>query len=158
MTRWCAFIACGLLLASCRNNASNVVLASLDRTERIDLLCAEVEQLTGNSYQLFRVLPLEICDNDGVCEPGETVTNCVADWVCAGHKDKGRYNLAVFLGACSFDCLFCQNSQYRHLTVCLGPVCTPAELAQAAGSSTGRPTPIAAAIGSSSRRTSRAPA
>jgi len=64
-------------------------------------------------------------------------TNCVADWVCAGHKDRGRYNLAVFLGACSFDCLFCQNSQYRHLTVCLGPVRTPAELAQAAGDSTG---------------------
>lgn len=64
-------------------------------------------------------------------------TNCVADWVCAGHRDRGRYNLAVFLGACSFDCLFCQNFQYRHLTVCLGPVSTPAELAQAADDTTG---------------------
>ena len=64
-------------------------------------------------------------------------TNCVADWVCPGSKDRGRYNLAVFLGACSFDCLFCQNSQYRMLTACLGPVCTSEELAAAAGESTG---------------------
>ncbi len=64
-------------------------------------------------------------------------TNCVADWVCPGGKDKGRYNLAVFLGACSFDCLFCQNHQFRMLTACLGPVCTSGELAAAAGESTG---------------------
>jgi pyruvate formate lyase activating enzyme len=64
-------------------------------------------------------------------------TNCVADWVCAGSDDRGRRNLAVFLGACSFDCLFCQNSQFRLLTACLGPICTPAELADAAGESTG---------------------
>ena len=64
-------------------------------------------------------------------------TNCVADWVCPGSKDRGRYNLAVFLGACSFDCLFCQNVQFRYLTACLGPVCTPEELAAAAGESTG---------------------
>jgi pyruvate formate lyase activating enzyme len=43
-------------------------------------------------------------------------TNCVADWVCAGSQRKGEYNLAVFLGACSFDCLFCQNIQYRRIT------------------------------------------
>lgn len=64
-------------------------------------------------------------------------TNCVADWVCPGGKDKGRYNLAVFLGACSFDCLFCQNSQFRMLTACLGPVCTSGQLAAAADESTG---------------------
>jgi pyruvate formate lyase activating enzyme len=64
-------------------------------------------------------------------------TNCVADWVCAGSGDRGRNNLAVFLGACSFDCLFCQNSQFRMLTACLAPVCTPRQLAEAAGESTG---------------------
>ncbi len=40
-------------------------------------------------------------------------TNCVADWVCAGSKDYGYKNLAVFYEACSFNCLFCQNWQYR---------------------------------------------
>ena len=64
-------------------------------------------------------------------------TNCVADWVCPGSKDKGRNNLAVFLGACSFDCLFCQNSQFRILTACLGPISTTEQLADAAGESTG---------------------
>jgi pyruvate formate lyase activating enzyme len=53
-------------------------------------------------------------------------TNCVGDWVCAGgtgcgypeysHSkgpEHGYKNLAVFFRACSFDCLFCQNWQYR---------------------------------------------
>ena len=53
-------------------------------------------------------------------------TNCVGDWVCpggtgAGHPqyayccgpEFGYTNLAVFFEACSFDCLFCQNWQFR---------------------------------------------
>ncbi|MHA1270376.1 MAG: radical SAM protein [Candidatus Helarchaeota archaeon] len=53
-------------------------------------------------------------------------TNCVSDWVCpAGSNcgypkysvkkgpEYGYYNLAVFYGSCTFDCLFCQNSQYK---------------------------------------------
>jgi len=53
-------------------------------------------------------------------------TNCVADWVCPGGtgagyprfahcrgSESGFRNLAVFFHACSFDCLFCQNWQYR---------------------------------------------
>ncbi|MDI6873470.1 radical SAM protein [Candidatus Solincola sp.] len=59
-------------------------------------------------------------------------TNCVAEWVCAGSTERGKFNLAVFLGACSFDCLFCQNSQFRFLTARLAPACTPHELARAA--------------------------
>ncbi len=55
-------------------------------------------------------------------------TNCVADWVCpagtsAGYPkfsyssgaEYGYKNLAVFYGACSFNCLFCQNWHYRDL-------------------------------------------
>lgn len=57
-------------------------------------------------------------------------TNCVADWVCAGCTGSGypRYaycdgtevgykNLAVFFQACSFNCLFCQNWQFREQTL-----------------------------------------
>jgi len=53
-------------------------------------------------------------------------TNCVADWVCPGGTgagypefacrdgpEYGYRNLAVFYHACSFDCLFCQNWQFR---------------------------------------------
>ncbi len=40
-------------------------------------------------------------------------TNCVADWVCAGHAKRGMHNLAVFYASCTFDCLFCQNWEYR---------------------------------------------
>jgi pyruvate formate lyase activating enzyme len=53
-------------------------------------------------------------------------TNCVADWVCPGGvgagypkyaytsgPEHGYKNLAVFFHACSFNCLYCQNWQYR---------------------------------------------
>lgn len=40
-------------------------------------------------------------------------TNCVADWVCTGHRAHGHHNLAVFYASCTFDCLFCQNWHYR---------------------------------------------
>jgi len=71
-------------------------------------------------------------------------TNCVADWVCPGGTgagypryayvpgpERGYTNLAVFLGACSFDCLFCQNTEYHRMVRRLGPVATPEELAGA---------------------------
>lgn len=43
-------------------------------------------------------------------------TNCVADWVCPGHTRYGYKNLAVFYGACSLNCLFCQNWHYRQMS------------------------------------------
>jgi pyruvate formate lyase activating enzyme len=56
-------------------------------------------------------------------------TNCVASWVCpagtdAGYPDYsyskgpeyGHTNLAVFYEACTFDCLYCQNWQFRERT------------------------------------------
>lgn len=56
-------------------------------------------------------------------------TNCVADWVCPGcsgsgypryalypRAEIGYHNLAVFFGACTFNCLFCQNWHYRTLS------------------------------------------
>ncbi len=42
-------------------------------------------------------------------------TNCVADWVCAGHRQHGRHNLAVFYQSCTLDCLYCQNWHYREV-------------------------------------------
>ncbi|MDH4231572.1 MAG: radical SAM protein [Nitrospirota bacterium] len=65
-------------------------------------------------------------------------TNCVGDWVCPGGTGAGypRYayrdgpetgykNLAVFFHACSFNCLFCQNWQFKNET--LKPGTTPVQ-------------------------------
>ncbi len=74
-------------------------------------------------------------------------TNCVADWVCEGHTCYGYKNLAVFYGACSFNCLFCQNWHYRQLSPRVAGL-SAAELAGCADQSTfcvcyfgGDPTP-----------------
>ena len=69
-------------------------------------------------------------------------TNCVAWWFCPGctgagypkyaYKhgvETGYANLAVFYGACSLDCLFCQNWHYRNLAAGLGPVMSAESLA-----------------------------
>ncbi len=70
-------------------------------------------------------------------------TNCVADWICPGGTgcgypeysysesgpECGHNNLAVFYGACTFDCLFCQNWHYRLLTRNLSPVTSAEQLA-----------------------------
>lgn len=66
-------------------------------------------------------------------------TNCVADWVCpekgAGGSGR-RKNLAVFYGACTLNCLFCQNWQFRSLTVHMPRFCSSEELAAAADEQT----------------------
>ncbi|GBC86714.1 Pyruvate formate-lyase 1-activating enzyme [bacterium HR12] len=59
-------------------------------------------------------------------------TNCVADWVCPGHGRSGDQNLAVFYGSCTFDCMFCQNWQYRSMTAEPGGLTTAWELAAVA--------------------------
>ncbi len=40
-------------------------------------------------------------------------TNCVADWVCEGSRQRGKVNLAVFYKACTFNCISCQNWHFR---------------------------------------------
>jgi len=72
-------------------------------------------------------------------------TNCVSWWFCPGctgtgypkyayrsEAEYGYYNLAVFYGACSYDCLFCQNWHYRNLSVKRKPVMSAETLAQKA--------------------------
>ena len=74
-------------------------------------------------------------------------TNCVAWWFCPGctgtgypkyaykhGAETGYANLAVFYGACSFDCLFCQNWHYRNLAAGLGPTMSAESLAAKADS------------------------
>jgi len=69
-------------------------------------------------------------------------TNCVGWWFCPGctgsgypkyaYKPEAEYgyaNLAVFYGACSYDCLFCQNWHYRSLCAKHEPVMSAEALA-----------------------------
>lgn len=75
-------------------------------------------------------------------------TNCVADWVCGGSREKGRKNLAVFYEACTFNCFYCQNWHFRDRTTLPESRRTAWELAAAVDSATacicyfgGDPTP-----------------
>jgi len=74
-------------------------------------------------------------------------TNCVAWWFCPGctgagypkyaYKNTaeiGHSNLAVFYGACSYDCLYCQNWHYRSLASELHPLMSAESLAEKADS------------------------
>ena len=63
-------------------------------------------------------------------------TNCVADPVCAGHAQRGKHNLAVFYAACTVDCLFCQNWDFRETDPVRSAKLTAAELAAATNSRT----------------------
>jgi pyruvate formate lyase activating enzyme len=63
-------------------------------------------------------------------------TNCVADWVCSGSARWGDHNLAVFYASCTFDCLFCQNCQFRLTDLRESPGTTARELADAADATT----------------------
>ena len=63
-------------------------------------------------------------------------TNCVADWVCAGHNQRGYHNLAVFYASCTADCLFCQNWHYRQASPARGPILSAAQLAATANART----------------------
>jgi len=77
-------------------------------------------------------------------------TNCVPAEFCAGSSgagypkwcrtpkgDIGWYNFSIFMGSCTYNCLFCQNSSFRNLTVNGKPVMTAAELAEKADKSVG---------------------
>ncbi|NIM48732.1 MAG: radical SAM protein [Gemmatimonadales bacterium] len=63
-------------------------------------------------------------------------TNCVADWVCGGHRHPGRHNLAVFYESCTVDCLFCQNWHFRLVVPESSTTTSAAELAAAANEGT----------------------
>lgn len=68
-------------------------------------------------------------------------TNCVAFPVCPAitgkgypkyalniNGEKGYYNIAVFMGGCNLDCLYCQNWEYRSMSVKSKPVLTIEDL------------------------------
>ena len=77
-------------------------------------------------------------------------TNCVPAEFCAGsggagypdwcrtpRGDIGYNNLSIFLGSCTYSCLFCQNFSFRELTVEGEPTTSAAELAKRADEKVG---------------------
>ncbi len=103
---------CKVCLHECRIPAQGVGYCGLRRN-----VAGEVKEITAEGGKLsWYHDPLP--------------TNCVGDWVCAGCTGAGfpKYacrdgpefgyeNLAVFFQACSFNCLFCQNWQFRYETL-----------------------------------------
>ena len=63
-------------------------------------------------------------------------TNCVADWVCGGSRQRGQHNLAVFYQSCTLDCLYCQNWHFRQTDPIQTIGITAQELADVANSRT----------------------
>ena len=63
-------------------------------------------------------------------------TNCVADWVCAGHDRRGMHNLAVFYQSCTFNCLYCQNWHFRQVDPTTSPGTSARQLADYASADT----------------------
>jgi len=77
-------------------------------------------------------------------------TNCVPADFCAGSSgagypkwcrtprgDIGWNNLSIFVGSCTYSCLFCQNYGFRELTASGKPTMTAAQLAEKADESVG---------------------
>jgi pyruvate formate lyase activating enzyme len=75
-----------------------------------------------------------VLDGAGYRDP--LPTNCVADWVCTGSRQRGSHNLAVFYERCTLDCLFCQNWHYRRTSLIDARGTSAAALAAAANRTT----------------------
>ncbi len=69
MSRILAFTLAALLLAACNNNSNNIVLASLNRPAELQFLCADLELVSGNLYDLVQLFPTELCTSDTVFAP-----------------------------------------------------------------------------------------
>ncbi|MBW2548755.1 MAG: hypothetical protein JRE82_16335, partial [Deltaproteobacteria bacterium] len=69
MMRFFASLVCALLLTSCSGNANSVVLSSLNRSAKIQFLCADLELVTGNLFDLRAILPTGLCTAQTIFAP-----------------------------------------------------------------------------------------
>ena len=61
MTRWTTWCLCALLIAGCPGG-TDIVIPALDRSGKIQLLCADLDQATSFDFVLRSILPLEACE------------------------------------------------------------------------------------------------
>ena len=104
-------ISCSLCVHSCRIPEGDTGFCGIRRVTEGKLIGGRPHE--GNLSFYYDPLP----------------TNCVGDFVCAGGTgcgypkyavssgpERGHNNLAVFYNACSFNCLYCQNHQFKDRT------------------------------------------
>ncbi|MCZ6807822.1 MAG: hypothetical protein O7F08_12770 [Deltaproteobacteria bacterium] len=73
MIRWTTWCLCALLIGACNRGGPQIVLPALDRSGKIQLLCADLDQPTSFSVDVRAVLPLEACElEDTEWAPGFT--------------------------------------------------------------------------------------
>ncbi len=121
-------IKCNICVNECIIGKNKIGFCGLRKNENGRLIFLAGDEKNGLLEYYFDPLP----------------TNCVADFCCAANGigypkysyrkgiEYGYKNLAVFYGACSFNCLFCQNWQFKYLTKKLKPKISAKDLARVA--------------------------
>ena len=107
--------------------------------------CGLVENVDGKLVRRFGTSELGLLNLYYDLIP----TNCVPAEFCAGSGgsgypkwcrtpkgDVGYKNLAVFIGSCTYNCLFCQNFVFHELATNKKSAVTPNEIAEAANEDT----------------------
>ncbi|MDH3728594.1 MAG: hypothetical protein OER77_13780, partial [Myxococcales bacterium] len=64
MMRCIGLCLCAVLIAACSRGGTQVVLPALDRSAKIQLFCADLEQITAVDFELNDLLPLEACERE----------------------------------------------------------------------------------------------
>lgn len=98
-------ISCQICLNKCKIGKGKISFCGMRRNENGKMVILGGSEDKGILEWYYDPLP----------------TNCVASFVCEGSQKIGMKNLSVFYGSCSFNCLFCQNWHFRHLTKELKP-------------------------------------
>jgi pyruvate formate lyase activating enzyme len=93
-------VACGFCINNCRMNTGEMGY------------CGMRENKTG------KIVPKSGSEDTAFveCYYDSLPTNCVSMEFCGERETHRKKNLAVFYGACTYDCLSCQNWHYRKVT------------------------------------------
>ncbi len=62
MIRWISGCLCALLISSCNRGGTQVVLPALDRSAKIQIFCADLEEINAVEFDVLSLLPLEACE------------------------------------------------------------------------------------------------
>ncbi|MFP3870406.1 MAG: radical SAM protein [Syntrophobacteria bacterium] len=121
--RAAAGIACPLCVHRCSIPEGGTGYCGLRRVEKGRLKGGRPHE--GNLSSYFDPLPTN-CVGDFVCPAG--TGSGYPHYAVSNGPEYGYKNLAVFYHACSFNCLYCQNYQFKYRTSAAGRV-TAADLA-----------------------------
>lgn len=118
-------LKCGLCVNDCRIGEGEIGYCGLVRNTEGKLVRKAGTPERGLLNWYYDPLPTNCCAF--IC-PGASGHGYPKFAYRDGQPEHGYSNLAVFYGACSFDCLFCQNSQYREMPNRLRPIVSAPEL------------------------------